>query len=774
MIDIDKTLRMMSLENKVRLCIDGALWRTAAIPENNIPILYMSDGTNGLRFWKNQKEQNPMSRDFSSEFGSMTMDDEDGINRTFEATCFPTGSALACSWNRGLAQEIAAAVANECKSHEVGMLFGPAINTRRHPLDCRGFEYLSEDPCLAGEMAGNYVIGLQKNDVSGTLKHFVCNNQNFQRTNYDSIVEERALREIYLAAFERAINVGHPGCIMVSYNLLNGVQACENPWLMTQVLRKEWGYDGLIISDSSAVKDAVKAYEAGLDWIMPFSLAYRNEVVDAVRNGKMKEETVDSHARKVLEAVSKYSRYGKPVETVDYASHHRLAQKAAAECGVLLKNNGILPFDSSRIKSIAVIGMVAEDPVYQGSGCACVHAVNIDSPLESIRNECKKRGISMVYVPGYDANDNTDDQMIVEAVTAASEADAAIVFVASRLPHEDDGYNRKDIKLNGCHDRLVAAIAAVQPDTAVVINNNEAVELPWDDDVNAILDMWYSGEGSGKAVSDLLFGNSNPSGKLPVTFPMKLEDTPAYINFPGENERTIYGEGIYVGYRYYEKRALKPRYAFGHGLSYTSFEYSDIRVSATRCRLGDDFNVSLCIRNTGSIAGAEVVQLYIHDGHSRLPRPVKELKGFKKVFLEPGEEKEVIFSLGERDFQYYDTLYDGWIADSGEFGILVGSASDDIRLEASVYIESPQKYVPLFRNDTHFSEIMSNPTARKMFYDFMLEHGFLKPEQVNEMTDVSLSSTFWGIGQYMDYMIPAEVTPQMISELIDGINKAVH
>ena len=773
-MDIDKTLKEMSLENKVKLCIDGALWRTAAIPENDVPILYMSDGTNGLRFWKNQKDQDPMSRDFSSEFGSMTMDDEDGINRTYEATCFPTGSALACSWDRGLAQEIAAAVANECKSHEVGMLFGPAMNTRRHPLDCRGFEYFSEDPCLAGEMAGSYVIGLQENEVSGTLKHFVCNNQNFQRTNYDSVVEERALREIYLAAFERAIKVGHPGCIMVSYNLLNGVQACENPWLMTQVLREEWGYDGLIISDSSAVKDAVKAYEAGMDWIMPFSLAYRNEVVEAVRSGRMKEETVDFHARKVLEAVARFSRHGKPVETVDYAAHHRLAQKAAAGCGVLLKNDGILPIGPGRVKSLAVIGRVAEEPVYQGSGCACVHAVDVDSPLEAIRKECGARGISMAYVPCYDADDNADDAMIAEAAAAASKADAAIVFAAARLPHEDDGYNRSDIRLNGCHDRLVAAVAAAQPDTAVVLNNNESVELPWNDDVNAILDMWYAGEGSGKAVSDLLFGNANPSGKLPVTFPMRLEDTPAYLNFPGENERTVYGEGIYVGYRYYEKRSLKPRYAFGHGLSYTSFAYSDIKVSAERCRLGDGLRVSLRIRNTGTMAGAEVVQLYIHDGHSRLPRPVKELKGFEKVFLEPGEEREVSFTLAERDFQYYDTLYGGWIADSGEFGILVGSSSDDIRLEASVYIESPQEYVPLYRNDTHFSEIMGNPTARKLFYAFMLEHGFLKLEQVNEATDISLSSTFWGVGQYMDYMVPAEVTPEMIRDLVDRINKAVH
>lgn len=773
-MDIERILAELSLENKARLCIDGALWRTAGIPEYDIPILYMSDGTNGLRFWKNQVDQDPMTRDFSKDHRLGAMDTEEGIAGTYEATCFPTGSALACSWDRQLAQRIAVAVANECKAHAVGMLFGPGMNTRRHPLDCRGFEYFSEDPCLAGEMAGNYVIGLQKEGVSGTLKHFVCNNQNYQRTAYDSVVEERALREVYLAAFERAVRIGNPGAIMVSYNLLNGIQACENPWLLRQVLREEWGYDGLVISDSSAVKDPVKALDAGLDWIMPFSKSARDAIVRAVREDRMDEAVLDSHVRKVLEAVSKYSREGKPVETTDFPAHHKLAQEAAAKCAVLLKNeHSILPIDLQKTRKIAVIGHVAENPVYQGSGCACVHAVDVDSPLEEIRRICGKQA-EVVYAKGYGPYDAFDQDLMNEAIAVAEDADVVIIFVAARLPHEDDRYNRPDMRLAASHDVLVSQIATVQRNTVVVLNNNESVELPWAEDVAAILDMWYSGEGSGKATADLLFGIANPSGKLPVTFPYRLEDTPGYLNFPGENFKLIYEEGIFVGYRYYEKRKLKPRYAFGHGLSYTRFEYSDAWVSADSCRLGEPLSVSVTVRNVGNREGEEVVQLYVRDDHSRLKRPFKELKHFEKCMLKPNERRTVEFHLCERDFQYYDPAFGGWIADSGNFGLMIGSASDDIRTCVSVMLESPMKYIPEFKPDTHFMDIFANPIARKMFYEFMIDHGFLKPEQDCQSTDTVLERTFWGIAQYLDYMIPAEVTPEMVEELMRRINKATH
>ncbi len=770
-MDIKKMLDFMSLEAKTRLCVDGALWRTREFPEYNIPMLVMSDGTNGLRHLNGQASLDPTKQEFRQNIDAK-LDTEAGQSMTVDATCFPTGSALACSWDVELAEEVAAAVANECKGHGIGLLFGPGMNTRRHPLDGRGFEYYSEDPCLAGEMAGHFVIGLQREQVGACLKHFVCNNSNYMRSIYDSVVEERALREIYLAAFERAIRVGKPAAVMSSYNRLNGVQASESPWLLTDVLRKDWNFEGMVISDSSAIKDPVAAFKAGLDWQMPYSESAPALLADAVRNGTMGEDILNTHCARILNTVERYTRQGKPLDSIDFTANHTLARNAAIRSAVLLKNQDqVLPFRSENVHKIAIIGDVAVHPVFQGSGCACVPAKTVDIPLDEIRSLCPE-SVEIVYAQGYRSDDTTDEALLAQAVEAASSCDAAVVFAAARLPLEDDDYNRKDMSLQPSHNMLIDAVTKSQGNTVVVLQHGEAIEMPWADSVKAILDMWYSGEGSGYAAAALLFGLASPSGKLAVSMPARLEDTPGYLNFPGENYRTIYGEGIYVGYRYYEKRKLPTRFPFGHGLSYTQFQYGSPRLSSAFCKAGQPLSAAITITNTGSTAGAEVVQCYIRDTHARLPRPEKELKHFRKVYLQPGESTEVCFNFSERDFSYYDTSYGGWIVDSGTFGVLVGSSSADIRASAEVYIESDQKYLPEFRTDMHFNELFQYKNARNIFYDFLIDLHQLKPEDNNSKTDRLFMTNFWGVAEYLDYMLPHIVTPQMIRDLIQRMKEA--
>lgn len=771
-MDINKTISSMKLEDKARLCIDAALWRTLALSEYQIPVLNMSDGSNGLRYLKGQRDVDPAKYVFRESIRA-SLDTEEGQEGTSEATCFPTGSALACSWDIELAEEIAEAVANECKGYGVGMLFGPAMNTRRHPLDGRGFEYLSEDPILAGELAGHYVKGLQSHDVAGCLKHFACNNTNYMRSISDSIVEERALREIYLAAFERAIETGKPAAIMSSYNLLNGIQASENPWLLTEVLRDEWGFDGMVISDSSAIKDPVKAFKAGLDWQMPFSKMAADALVKAVKDGEMAEKEIDVHCQRILQTVNRYNREGKTVEKIDFDAHHALAQKAAAECAVLLKNEDkILPIDTKTVKKIAVLGDTAQHPVFQGSGCACVPARTVDDTLEEIRRVCPADA-QILYEQGYLADDSTNEAMLNQAVQAAEEADIAIVFAAARLPLEDDDYNRRDMKLIASHGRLVEEVAKRQKNAIVVLNHGEPVEMPWISSVKAVLDMNYGGEGVGRATADILFGKKNPCGRTSVTFPIRLEDTPGYLNFPGENHQMIYEEGIFVGYRYYEKKKVEPLFPFGFGLSYTTFAYSDLRISKKQAKMGEILTVAVTVKNTGALEGAEVVQCYIRDDHARLKRPEKELKHFAKIILKPGESREISFALKERDFAYYDPFFGGWKVDTGNFEILIGSSSADIKVSGNVNIQSEQVYQPPIRTDMHFGEVFANEVTRDIFYDFLIELEEILPEDRNEENDNNFLSNFWGIAQYLDYMLPMKVTPEMVEELVEKMQNAV-
>jgi beta-glucosidase len=767
-MDIGSIIKKMTLQEKVELCIDASMLRTVTMPNLGIPELIMTDGTNGVRL-QNIMPPDPRTANFLQSLKS-SFDSDEALSMTYPATCFPTGSSLACSFDVALTEKISSAVAEECKSLGVGLLYGPGLNTRRNPLDGRGFEYYSEDPCLAGELAAAYVKGLQNNGVAGCVKHFVCNNSNYMRTIYDNIVEERALREIYFAAFERVIKKAKPAMVMGSYNLINGVQACENHWLLTEILREEWGYEGVVISDCGAVKDHINAFLAGIDFEIPHSKIAIDKLVQGIEEEKISEQELNKHCERVLELVLTYTREGKQRPQIDFQKHHELAREAALECAVLLKNDEqLLPLNKNEIKHIAIVGDWAEHPVYQGTGCAIVRAQKEDIPLHEIRQICGD-SVQVLYEPGYINPNENDDKLLSRAVVIAQNADAVIVFAGSNLPLETDEYNRKDINIEHTHEQLIRAISAVNKNVIVVLMNGESVEMPWIENVKAVLDMWYSGEGCGYAVAQLLFGEQNPCGKLAVTMPIKLSDIPGYLNLPGENHKHYYEEGIFVGYRYYEKKVLKPLFPFGYGLSYTQFDYSDVQLSKLNITLPETVTVSFSITNSGKRVGCEIVQLYIADGHSRLKRPVKELKYFAKVDIEPLETKLVSFELSERDFAYFDPAFDEWVVDTGTFELLIGASSQDIRLQKELHVINTKRYNHKFMRDSHYLEIFEDAHAKKVFFDSLVEWGLIKQSDITPELENEFLISFWGLAQHFELVASYKVTEEMIDEVVRKMN----
>ena len=769
-MDIDQIMKQMTLREKAEMCVDGSMLRTAKMPQHGIPKLIMTDGTSGVRLL-DEPDADPKTARFIERV-SASFDSEDALAATIPATCFPAGSSIACSWDAALSARIGAAIAEECKFLEAGLLYGPAINTRRTPLDGRGFEYFSEDPCLAGNLSAAFVDGLQKNGVAASIKHFVCNDSNYLRTISDSVVSQRALREIYLAAFERVVKNARPATVMGSYNKINGVHACENKWLLTDVLRNEWGYEGVIISDCGAVKDHLAAFRAGLDFEMPHSKMAIDKLVAAVESGEMKEAELNTHARRVLSLAMTYSREGKEIPSVDFEAHHALAREAAEKCAVLLKNEDhILPLDAEKTSKIAIIGDWAVHPVFQGTGCAIVNARQIDIPLDEMRRIVPDPS-EMIYEPGYHDLSQADETLLSHAVTAAKQADVAIVFSGSILPEESDDYNRKHMHVEPAQEELICRVSEVNANTIVVLMNCESVVMPWIDNVKAVLDMWYCGEGSGNAIAKLLFGIANPSGKLPVTMPVKQSDMPGYLHFPGENHELLYEEGVFVGYRYYEKKELAPLFPFGHGLSYTSFAYGNLRLSAQEITLPEQLTVRFTLTNAGRQRGGEVPQLYVADGHARLPRPIKELKHFTKVSLDPSESAEIAFTLDARDFSYYDPAFSGWVADSGTFELIIGSSSQDARLRTVVFVKEPTERALPITSDSHYLELFQDARVRQAYFDTLIEWGFITREDITPALEKQLCIAFWGLKQHLDLLVPYDITEEKVEALVERLNQA--
>lgn len=762
---IQEIVRKLTLHEKVLLCTGKNSWRTRDFEELGIPSILMSDGTCGVRFQIGSDR--PEERSFYDSLGG-SFDNAEAMSRTYRATCFPSGSAIACSWNTELIAEIGKELAEECKTLGINMLLGPGMNIHRHPLTARNFEYYSEDPVITGEMAAAIVKSIQAEGVGTCMKHFACHNSDSRRTRVNVTVSERALREIYLAGYERVVKKAAPVSLMSAYNKINGEEASGNNRVTRDILRKEWGFDGAVICDWGAVKDPVDATRGTIDLQMPLSKSSAAWLEEAVRRGELDEKLLDDRAGHVLELVYKLKEWEKGWKEESERDSHGLAVEAAAESMVLLKNDRhILPLKAEKGDKIAVLGRLAKAPLYQGTGCAAVHARQVDIPFDAMQPYMKNCEVS--FAEGYRADGTSTRELLDEAVQAAKAADQVIIFVGSFLPGEDDDYNRKDIKLPSGMTALIRETAAVNKNCIVVLTSGEVCEMPWRDQVPALILTWFSGEGMGTAVADILFGKSCPSGRLANTVPEKLSDTPAYLSFDGNVYELAYGEDIYVGYRYYEKKGVKPAYPFGYGLSYTEFEYSNLKVVPKEERIF----VTVDVANKGAMAAKHVAELFIAPRmRTRLPRPVRELKAFTKVYLEPGEKKTVQFELCQRDFAYYDPKVKDWVVENGEYAVEICRDCMDVAI-SSVLEWTGEKYVVPLSYDCGFYEMFQYPVVREMFYDFLVEQGLVTREQVGETLEKGIVWSFWAVRSYLDMNSDGLISFRAYNDFIDRANKEI-
>ncbi len=661
-MDIKNLISQMTLEEKASLCSGEDFWHTQEIKRLNIPKMMLSDGPHGLR-----------KQDLEG--------DHLGINKSIQAVCFPTGATIAASFDRDLIHTVGEALGQECQAEHVGVILGPAVNIKRSPLCGRNFEYLSEDPYLSSEMAASQIEGIQSKNVGASIKHFLANNQEHRRMTSSSEIDERTLREIYLASFEKPVKEAKPWTVMCSYNKINGTYASENYHYLTKILRDEWGFDGVVVSDWGAVNDRVMGIKAGMDLEMPSSHGYNDSrIVQAVQEGILEEAVLDQCVENILKMVERFNK-SRDVEAVfDRDSHHDLARKAASESMVLLKNENILPL--SRKAKIGFIGQFATNPRFQGGGSSHINTHKTTSALDSV-------DIEVSYAKGYHIHeDSIDQQLVDEAIKVAKEVEVAVIFAGLPDEFESEGYDRQHMNLPESHNYLIQSVLKEQPNTVVVLHNGSPVEMPWINEVKGVLEVYLSGQSVGEATVDILFGDVNPSGKLPETFPISLADNPSYLYYFGEKDVVEYREGIFVGYRYYDKKEMPVLFPFGHGLSYTSFTYSNMTLSHTKINEDDTLTVTVDVENSGDCYGKEVVQLYVSDTVSSVIRPIKELKGFEKIGLHPKEKKQVVLNLDKRSFAYYNSQLKDWHVESGDFELLIGKSSRDIQCRERVYVQS--------------------------------------------------------------------------------------
>ncbi len=662
-------ISQMTLKEKASLCSGKDFWHLKSIERLGLPEIMVCDGPHGLR------KQNAENKKV-------------GIGNSYPATCFPTAVTTACSWDRDLIYKMGQALAEECLQHGVSVLLGPGVNMKRSPLCGRNFEYFSEDPELAGEMGAAFIAGVQSKGIGTSLKHFAGNSQEMKRMTSNSIIDERALREIYLRAFEKAVKKSQPWTVMNAYNLLNGTYCSENDWLQNKVLRNEWGFKGAVVSDWGAVNDRVAGLNAGNDLEMPSSGGVNDaKIVEAVKCGVIDETTLDERVDKLIDIILKGAANKKPGYKFDVKAHNLLSRQIAEQSMVLLKNDGnILPLKRVEGEYVAVIGAFADNPRYQGAGSSIINPTMIDSGRRAFNNS----PISVKFADGYDRSGKrkNEDAYITEACNLAKNASKAVVFIGLTDDYESEGFDRSTMKLPDGHNRLVEAVSRVNDNVIVVLEGGSPVEMPWADDVKAILNAYLGGQSVAPAIVDVLTGKANPCGKLAETYPVCLKDTPTSFRYPDSKEDVQYRESIFIGYRYYDKVERNVRFPFGFGLSYTSFEYSDIKLKKKNLTKGEGAKVTFTIKNTGDVAGSEIAQVYVAKPESKIFRAPKELKGFVKVHLDPGEEKKVSVELDDRAFAFWNTATEDWCVESGEYKILVGASSRDIRLEAAAKMKS--------------------------------------------------------------------------------------
>ncbi|MFE4835226.1 glycoside hydrolase family 3 C-terminal domain-containing protein [Arthrobacter sp. NPDC056691] len=675
----------LTLEQKASLLTGAGFWSTTAIPEHHVMPITFADGPHGVR-----RQKHGM--------------DHLGLYHSERATCFPPAVGVGSSWSVDVAARIGAALAREARALGVDVLLGPGVNIKRSPLGGRNFEYYSEDPLLSGVLASAYVNSLQDQGVGASLKHFAANDQETERMVISSDVDDRTLREVHLSAFERVVTDAQPATVMCSYNKVNGVHASENRWLLNDVLRTEWGYAGAVISDWGAVRTRPAAVNAGLDLAMPGSGEYSTEsLIKAVKAGEVHESTIDAAVERVL-GLAAFTEAGSAEP--DLNAHHELARELATECAVLLKNtDNVLPLTA---KSLLVVGEFATTPRYQGGGSSHVNATQVDVPLEQLKILATASGATVNYSAGFSLQHADEESLRDSAVAAARLVDVAVIFAGNPEEEESEGFDRTRLELPAAQVKLIQAVAAAAPHTVVVLANGGVVSLEdWHDDVDAILEGFLLGQGGGKAVADLLFGLESPSGRLAETIPYRLKDTPTYLSFPGEQEHVRYTEGVMVGYRYYETVEQAVRYPFGHGLSYTTFDVSDLHAEATG---PDAISATVTVSNTGDVAAKHVVQVYVATNAGPVLRPERTLAAFTKVTLQPGETQTVRLHLDRRVLRYWDISLSRWVVPTGNYTVQVAENASDVLLQQDVQLDGDE-LPPVLSLQSDVAEWLTHPVA---------------------------------------------------------------
>ncbi|PTW02183.1 beta-glucosidase [Halanaerobium saccharolyticum] len=692
--NIDELIKGLSLKEKASLLSGGDVWQTEAVARLDIPSIFLVDGPHGVRYVADRHHADPAQK----------------------ATCFPTAVNLAASWDLDLIKKVAAALAEESKARGVDVLLGPGINMKRSPLGGRNFEYFSEDPFLSAELAIAFIKKVQNKGIGTSLKHYAANNQEHKRFSIDAQIDERPLREVYLAAFEKVVKKANPWTIMAAYNQINGDFATENEYLLQDILRDEWGYDNLIVSDWWAIHDRVKALKAGLDLEMPGADPVNDQkIVDAVEAGELSQEIVDESAARVLDLILKAQETEKNTE-LPAEEHHQLAKEIAGDTIILLKNQGdLLPLTEAKIaekESLLVVGELAQEVRYQGIGSSQVNPTRLDNHYQALEDKFAEE-LAVHYTPGYssEAEAEENENLREKALREAENKDYVIIYAGLPDKVEAEGYDRKDMQLPQEQNQLIKELAKVNPNIIVVLNNGAPVDIrQWLDNVSAVIEAGLPGQAGALALAEIITGEVNPSAKLAESYPLKLEDNPSYLDFPGSNGTVRYGEGIYIGYRYYDKKKMDVLFPFGFGLSYTEFAYRALEVPDYLAE-GEKLKLKVLIENTGQFTGKEVVQLYISQSSPALERPPKELKGFAKIELEPGEKEWLELELDYQDLAYYHPDA-GWIVEEDQYKIMIGASSRDIKFTEEIQVESSFKLKDLTPKSP-FEDWLADPLGKK-------------------------------------------------------------
>lgn len=743
--NIQDLIKQMTLEEKAGLCSGKDFWNTKAVSRLGIPSVMLSDGPRGLRKQEGKS-------------------DHLGFNESIPAVCFPAGCAIASSWDRESAAKLGITLANECQAENVSTILGPAMNIKRSPLCGRNFEFLSEDPIVSSELAIAYVQAVQSKNVVTTPKHFMANNQEFHRMTSDSIMDERTMREIYLASFENMVKQAKPWTMMGAYNKLNGTYLCENKLILTDILRDEWGFDGYIMSDWGAMNDRVDALKAGCELEMPgMTDRTDKEIIAAVQSGDLDEELLNQAVERFLTVVFKYVDNRNQEAVFDREADHQVARELAEESSILLKNKDkILPLKTEQ--KVAFIGQYAKEPRYQGGGSSHINSFKLVSAVEASKE------LQVTYARGYDDSlDVAVEELEDQAVELAKKSDVAVLFIGLPDRYESEGYDRKHMQLPANQIALLERLSQVQENLVVVLHNGSAVEMPWIDKVKGVLEVYLGGQAVGEATVNLLYGEVNPSGRLAETFPLRLQDTPCYLHYGGENDKSVYHEGVFVGYRYYSSKEMPVLFPFGHGLSYTQFAYDNLVLSQTELTDIDKLLVSVDVTNTGHCYGREVVQVYVAAPNSKIIRPSLELRAFDKIGLEPGETKTVTVELDKRSFAYWDVESHDWLVEEGKYQIIIGRSAEEKILVADVAVSPVKTPRKVFHLNSTIGEVLADKHAGPLF-EQMMGKTFVEYTEAQQVTENSRSDAV--NAEMMHAMMEGMPLRQLLS-FVPGIEKSM-